>query len=110
MDQSETQTEIAHASSTIGLSFKNTKIELVQNDQEKDQMSRISSRNRSFWSLADNFKAQLKVSPSQIRNNGSDGFNWAHFQVYLWSLTCISSFFSFGCSEINGNRTFMVKH
>ena len=56
MDQSETQTEIAHASATIGLSFKNTKIELVQNDQEKDQMSRVSSRNRSFWSLADNFK------------------------------------------------------
>ena len=75
MDQSETQAEIAHASSTIGLSFKNTKIELVQNDQEKDQMSRVSSRNRSFWSLVDNFKAQLKVSPSQIRNNGSDGFN-----------------------------------
>ena len=41
MDQSETQTEITHASSTIGLSFKNTKIELVQNDQEKDQISRI---------------------------------------------------------------------
>ena len=41
MDQSETLTEVAHASSTIRLSFENTKTELVQNDQAKYQISRI---------------------------------------------------------------------
>ena len=75
MDQSETQAEIAHASSTIGLSFKNTKIELVQNDQEKDQISRIFVSKSVILVPCRQLQTQLKVSLSQIRNNGSDGFN-----------------------------------
>ena len=75
INQSETQTEIAHASSTIGLSFKNTKIELVQNDQEKDQISRIFVSKSVILVPCRQLQTQLKVSLSQIRNNGSDGFN-----------------------------------
>ena len=39
VQQQENQTEIAHASSTIDFLFEEAKTELVQNDQEKYQMS-----------------------------------------------------------------------
>ena len=54
VQQQENQTEIAHASSTIDFLFEEAKTELVQNDQEKYQMSWISSQNRSFCFLAEN--------------------------------------------------------